>query len=56
MYLPGCPPRPEMLLDAILKLHAKIQDEPINARRAAIRAASGARTELIASSIKYAKK
>ena len=21
MYLPGCPPRPEMLLDAILKLH-----------------------------------
>jgi len=56
MYLPGCPPRPEMLLDAILKLHAKIQDEPINARRAAIRAASGARTELVASSIKYAKK
>ena len=56
MYLPGCPPRPEMLLDAILKLHAKIQDEPINARRAAIRAASGARTELIPSSIKYAKK
>ncbi|MGW4526028.1 NuoB/complex I 20 kDa subunit family protein [Amycolatopsis sp. NPDC004378] len=56
MYLPGCPPRPEMLLDAILKLHAKIQDEPINARRAAIRAASGARTELVPSSIKYAKK
>ena len=25
MYLPGCPPRPEMLLDAILKLHKKIQ-------------------------------
>jgi NADH-quinone oxidoreductase subunit B len=25
MYLPGCPPRPEMLLDSILKLHAKIQ-------------------------------
>ncbi len=21
MYLPGCPPRPEMLIDAILKLH-----------------------------------
>src|SRR5438067_10532811 len=56
MYLPGWPPRPDMLLDAILKLHAKIQDEPINARRAALRAASGARTELIASSIKYAKK
>src|SRR5690606_36697675 len=26
MYLPGYPPRPEMLLDAILKLLAKVQD------------------------------
>lgn len=25
IYLPGCPPRPEMLLDAILKLHDQIQ-------------------------------
>jgi len=25
IYLPGCPPRPEMLLDAILKLHEKIR-------------------------------
>jgi NADH-quinone oxidoreductase subunit B len=25
MYLPGCPPRPEMLIDAILKIHDKIQ-------------------------------
>ena len=25
MYLPGCPPRPEMLIDAILKLHEQIQ-------------------------------
>src|SRR3546814_4786573 len=25
IYLPGCPPRPEMLMDAILKLHQKIQ-------------------------------
>jgi len=25
MYLPGCPPRPEMLLDAILKLHDKVK-------------------------------
>ncbi|GAA3365121.1 MULTISPECIES: NuoB/complex I 20 kDa subunit family protein [Saccharopolyspora] len=56
MYLPGCPPRPEMLLDAILKLHAKIMDEPINAKRAALRAESGARTELIASSERYAPK
>jgi len=34
MYLPGCPPRPEMLLDAILKLHHKIQNEPLGDRRA----------------------
>jgi NADH-quinone oxidoreductase subunit B len=27
MYLPGCPPRPEMLMDAILKLHDKIGRE-----------------------------
>jgi NADH-quinone oxidoreductase subunit B len=24
MYLPGCPPRPEMLIDAILKLHDQV--------------------------------
>jgi len=34
MYLPGCPPRPEMLIDAILKLHEKIQHEPLGAVRA----------------------
>ena len=34
MYLPGCPPRPEMLIDAILKLHEKIMDEPLGAERA----------------------
>ncbi|MFC4335340.1 NuoB/complex I 20 kDa subunit family protein [Salininema proteolyticum] len=33
MYLPGCPPRPEMLLDAILKLHDKIQHEPLGEER-----------------------
>ncbi len=27
MYVPGCPPRPEMLMDGILKLHAKIRGE-----------------------------
>ena len=40
MYLPGCPPRPEMLMDAILKIHAKIMDEPLGheaGRRAARR-------------------
>ena len=25
MYLPGCPPRPEMLMHAILELHERIQ-------------------------------
>jgi NADH-quinone oxidoreductase subunit B len=25
MYVPGCPPRPEMLMDGILKLHDKIR-------------------------------
>ncbi|MGH2394976.1 MAG: NADH-quinone oxidoreductase subunit B, partial [Candidatus Limnocylindria bacterium] len=32
MYLPGCPPRPEMLIDAILKLHEKILNEPLGER------------------------
>src|SRR6186713_192532 len=47
IYLPGCPPRPEMLIDAILKLHAKIMDEPLGAKRAAALAESGHKTELI---------
>ena len=33
IYLPGCPPRPEMLLHAILKLHAKIQEMPLGVNR-----------------------
>src|SRR5258705_6671597 len=56
MYLPGCPPRPEMLMDASFKRHAKIMDEPLGTKRAAALAASGHRTELIPSSVKYAKK
>jgi NADH-quinone oxidoreductase subunit B len=55
IYLPGCPPRPEMLLDAILKLHAKIQAEPINSTRAAIKAENGEHTELIPSSMRFGK-
>ena len=31
MYLPGCPPRPEMLIDAILKLHDQVQNRPLGA-------------------------
>src|SRR6202451_2221276 len=33
VYLPGCPPRPEMLLDAILKLHDKIQNMKLGPHR-----------------------
>ena len=53
MYLPGCPPRPEMLIDAILKLHDKIQHEPLGPRRAK-RAGRGA-DRAVASSVKYGK-
>ena len=35
IYLPGCPPRPEMLIDAILKLHAQVQSTKLGAHRAA---------------------
>ncbi|NED94520.1 NADH-quinone oxidoreductase subunit B [Phytoactinopolyspora alkaliphila] len=35
IYLPGCPPRPEMLIDAILKLHDKIQHTKLGAHRIA---------------------
>ena len=33
MYLPGCPPRPEMLIDAILKLHDQVQQTKLGANR-----------------------
>ncbi|MEI2729314.1 MAG: NADH-quinone oxidoreductase subunit B family protein [Candidatus Nanopelagicales bacterium] len=33
IYLPGCPPRPEMLLDAIIKLHNQIQHTKIGKDR-----------------------
>jgi NADH-quinone oxidoreductase subunit B len=35
IYLPGCPPRPEMLLNAILTLHEKIQNAPLGLNRVA---------------------
>ena len=35
MYLPGCPPRPEMLIDAILKLHDQIQATKLGVNRLA---------------------
>ena len=43
IYLPGCPPRPEMLLNAILALHDQIQAEPLGVnRREAAQAAEAA--------------
>lgn len=33
IYLPGCPPRPEMLMDAILKLHEQIFNEKLGSNR-----------------------
>jgi NADH-quinone oxidoreductase subunit B len=33
IYLPGCPPRPEMLMDAILKLHENIGDAKLGVNR-----------------------
>jgi len=43
IYLPGCPPRPEMLLNSILELHEQIQATPLGVDRAkAARAAEEA--------------
>jgi NADH-quinone oxidoreductase subunit B len=36
IYLPGCPPRPEMLINAVLTLDEAIKREPIGANRARI--------------------
>jgi NADH-quinone oxidoreductase subunit B len=33
IYLPGCPPRPEMLMDAILKLRDRIANAKLGANR-----------------------
>jgi len=35
IYLPGCPPRPEMLMDAIIKLHEQISATKLGANRVA---------------------
>jgi NADH-quinone oxidoreductase subunit B len=33
IYLPGCPPRPEMLIDAILKLQKQVQATKLGSNR-----------------------
>ena len=46
IYLPGCPPRPEMLINAILELHNQIQTSPLGVnRREAAAAAEAAALE-----------
>jgi NADH-quinone oxidoreductase subunit B len=35
IYLPGCPPRPEMLINAILELHKQIADMPLGVNKVA---------------------
>src|SRR5450631_713536 len=35
IYLPGCPPRPEMLINAILALHKEILNAPLGVNRVA---------------------
>ncbi len=46
IYLPGCPPRPEMLMDAILKLHAEDPELPSSASTAEERGPRGGEAAL----------
>ena len=32
IYVPGCPPRPEQLIDGIMKLHAKVEKESLRTK------------------------
>ncbi len=40
MYLPGCPPRPEMLIDAMFKLKDKVAHTPIGTHAKEVAAAA----------------
>lgn len=42
MYIPGCPPRPDAVLDAIIKIQERIMKEPVFARRRATLPEGGA--------------
>lgn len=47
IYLPGCPPRPEMLLHAILELHEQVKNTPLGLDR--VKAARAAEAAALAS-------
>jgi NADH-quinone oxidoreductase subunit B len=32
VYVPGCPPRPEQIIDGIMKIHEMVQNEPLRRR------------------------